>query len=65
MARQNNITFTLYALQNAGVGTLDREHDFEAARELITQSNLPDPTKGGLFIAPTFVIFANSNFSME
>jgi len=45
IAREDNITFTLYALQNAGVGTLDTEDEFQAARELIIQSNLPDPTK--------------------
>jgi hypothetical protein len=45
IARENNIPFTLYALQNAGVGTLDTEDEFQAARELIIQCNLPDPTK--------------------
>ena len=65
MARQDNITFTLYTLQNAGIGTLDREDEFEAARELIIQSNLPDPTKdlelmGGMTWLK-LIKFANEN----
>jgi len=45
IAREDKINFTLYALQNAGVGNLDTEDEFQAAREIVIQSNLPDPIK--------------------
>jgi hypothetical protein len=45
LIREGNVSFTLYALQKAGVGTLDTEVEFQAAREAIIQRNLPDPIK--------------------
>jgi hypothetical protein len=45
LIREDDVRFLLYALQKAGVGDLDSEADFFAARDAIIQRNLPDPIK--------------------
>ncbi len=46
MIRENQIQFTLYALQKAGVGDLDSEEEFSDVREAIIQRGLGDPLAG-------------------
>ena len=43
--REDKVTFTLYALQKAGVGSLNSEEEFLDVCEAIIQRNEPDPTK--------------------
>ncbi len=46
LIREHRITFTLYALQQAGVGDLQTEEEFEQVREAIIQRNQLDPVTG-------------------
>ena len=46
IAKEDKITFTLYALQKAGIGNLKTEQQFSEACTQIVQHNLPHPLKG-------------------
>ena len=46
IAKEDKITFTLYALQKAGIGNLKTEQQFSEACSQLVQHKLPHPLKG-------------------